>query len=70
MLFGPIDPSSVFCMGTPLLVAAETRNILERFPKGGLVIKFGCAIPAEAPPENIYAFAEMVRNHSKPNHHR
>ena len=62
VLFGTLDPSGVFCLGTPSLVIEKTRELLARFSTGGLVIGAGCALPAETPSANIAAFVETVKN--------
>lgn len=61
VVFGPIDPSGVFCLGTPEQVAAETRRVLELFAGRGIVIGAGCALPSTTPEANIRAFADTVR---------
>ena len=58
--FGPIDPSGVFCLGTPQDVAAETRRILDIFSGQGLVISGGCSLPEETGEENLLAFRNAV----------
>jgi uroporphyrinogen decarboxylase len=60
VLFGPIDPSSIFYSGTPEEVGAATRDVIQLFPSGGLVIGAGCALPSGTPEENIRAFVETV----------
>lgn len=63
VLFGIIDPSGIFCLGTKSEVAAATNELLELFSDGGLVIGAGCALPAETPSENIETFVKTVRKH-------
>ena len=60
-VFGIIDPSGVFCHGNVDSVVCNTQKIMALFPDGGLVIGAGCALPAETPPENVFAFVQSVR---------
>jgi len=62
VLFGIIDPSGVFCLGSEQAVVAATNELLDLFSDGGLVIGAGCALPAETPTENIAAFVKTVRD--------
>jgi len=59
---GNIDPSSVLAWGTPALVEARTRELLEVF-RGipGFILNAGCAIPAETPPANLRAMIAAAR---------
>jgi len=66
VLFGILDPSGVFCLGTQQAIVTATNDLLDLFANGGLVIGAGCALPAETPPENIMAFVKTVRNRSLP----
>ncbi len=59
--FGPIDPSGVFCLGTPQDVRRETQEILDIYQGKGIVIGAGCALPPNTPEENIRAFTETVK---------
>jgi len=61
VLFGILDPSGVFCLGSERMIVEATTALLEFFADGGLVIGAGCALPAETPSENIAAFVETVR---------
>ena len=63
VVFGVIDPSGVFCLGDETMVTRNTRSVLDCFPHGGLVIGAGCALPAETPPQNIFALVQAVRSH-------
>jgi MtaA/CmuA family methyltransferase len=59
---GNLDPSSVVCLGSPELVEAKTRELLEIFadtPR--FVLNAGCAIPASTPSENIRAMIRVAR---------
>ena len=59
---GNIDPSSVLALGTPALVEARTRELLEIFADvPGFVLNAGCAIPAETPPANLRAMIAAAR---------
>ena len=62
VLFGILDPSGVFCLGTKSAIVTATTELLDLFSDGGLVIGAGCALPAETPSENITAFVKTVRN--------
>ena len=59
---GNIDPSSVLAWGTPALVEARTRELLEVFVgMPGFILNAGCAIPAETPPANLRAMIAAAR---------
>ena len=62
VVFGVIDPSGVFCLGDEVAVKRETQAVLNCFPRSGLVIGAGCALPAETPSKNIHAFVQTVRS--------
>ena len=64
VIFGPIDPSGIFCLGTPEDVRRETQLVLDEFSGRGIVIGTGCALPPNTPEENIRAFTETVRSFS------
>jgi MtaA/CmuA family methyltransferase len=56
VFIGNIDPSGVLALGTPKLVEAKVRALLEVFADvPGFILNAGCAIPAETPPENLHA---------------
>lgn len=61
--FGPLDPSSVFYLGTPEKVALETRKVLDIFQGRNLVIGAGCAMPKDTSEENLRAFEHTVLNY-------
>jgi len=62
---GNIDPSGVIALGTPDLVRRKTTELLETFGRTNrFILNAGCAIPATAPAENIFALMETARNHS------
>ena len=59
---GNIDPSSVLAWGTPALVEARTRELLQAFagtPR--FILNAGCAIPAETPSANLRAMIAAAR---------
>ena len=59
---GNIDPSGVLALGTPALVAAKTRELIDLFadtPR--FILNAGCAIPAETPAENLKAMIAAAR---------
>jgi uroporphyrinogen decarboxylase len=59
---GNIDPSAVLALGTPALVEARTRELVELFagdPR--FILNAGCAIPAETPPANLRAMIAAAR---------
>jgi len=59
---GNIDPSGVLALGTPELVQEKTRELLAEFadtPR--FILNAGCAIPASAPSENVYAMIQTAR---------
>ena len=62
-LFGTIDPSGVITYGSINEVERETLELLKVY-KGcpRPVVNAGCAIPKEAPRENIKRFADTVHN--------
>jgi len=62
-LFGTIDPSGVITYGSLNEVERETLELLKVYkdcPRP--VVNAGCAIPKEAPRENIKRFADTVHN--------
>jgi len=62
VFIGNIDPSAVLCLGTPALVEAKTRELLEVFAgTPGFILNAGCAIPAETPPANLRAMIAAAR---------
>jgi uroporphyrinogen decarboxylase len=59
---GNIDPSAVLALGTPALVEARTRELVEVFAGApGFILNAGCAIPAETPPANLRAMIAAAR---------
>lgn len=62
VFIGNIDPSGVLALGTPALVEARTRELLEVFAgRPGFILNAGCAIPAETPPANLRAMIAAAR---------
>jgi MtaA/CmuA family methyltransferase len=62
VFIGNIDPSGVLALGTPALVQARTRELLEVFAGvPGFILNAGCAIPAETPPANLRAMISAAR---------
>ncbi|WMJ23537.1 uroporphyrinogen decarboxylase family protein [Paludicola sp. MB14-C6] len=64
-MFGPIDPSGVFYFGTPDILEAQAKRILDIFKGEGLVIGAGCALPKGTPENNIFSFSNTVLAHGK-----
>ena len=61
-LFGTIDPSAVFALGTPAMVERETIQLLELYRRNPrLVIGAGCALPPITPELNLRTFIETVQ---------
>ncbi len=61
-LFGTVDPSGVITFGTPKQVEEKTIELLKKYdgcPR--LVINAGCAIPRNAPDENVKKFVETAQ---------
>lgn len=62
VFIGNIDPSGILALGTPALVEAKTRELLEVFAGvPGFILNAGCAIPAETPPANLRAMIAAAR---------
>jgi uroporphyrinogen decarboxylase len=63
VFIGNIDPSGVLALGTPALVEAKTRELLDAWAGvPGFILNAGCAIPAETPPENLKAMIAAARS--------
>lgn len=60
-VFGIIDPSGIFCLGSEYDVRRETSRVLDAFKGRELVIGAGCALPPATPERNIRAFVETVK---------
>ncbi len=64
VVMGNIDPAGVLRMGTPDVVSAKTRALLERCAKyPNFVPSSGCDMPPATPWENIDAFFEAVKRY-------
>jgi uroporphyrinogen decarboxylase len=62
VFIGNIDPSGVLALGTPALVEAKVRELLDVFADvPGFILNAGCAIPAETPPANLQAMIAAAR---------
>jgi uroporphyrinogen decarboxylase len=62
VFIGNIDPSGVLALGTPALVEAKVRELLDVFADvPGFILNAGCAIPAETPPGNLHAMIAAAR---------
>lgn len=61
--FGPLDPSGVFCFGTPDVVEEEAKKVLDLFQGRNLVLASGCSLPAETSEENIRAFVHAAADY-------
>ena len=60
-VFGIIDPSGIFCLGSEDDVRRETQRVLDTFKGRSLIIGAGCALPPATPEKNIRAFVETVK---------
>lgn len=61
-LFGTVDPSGILALGTPDDVRRESRKILNIYKNNPrLVIGAGCAIPPNAPEENLRTFIQTAK---------
>jgi uroporphyrinogen decarboxylase len=61
-LIGNIDPSGVIALGTPELVRKVTLELLELYSDTNrFILNAGCAIPAFAPAENLFAMISTAR---------
>ncbi len=66
VFIGNLDPSAVLAYGTPAVVEAETRRLVELFadtPR--FILNAGCAIAPETPAENIRAMIRAARQFSR-----
>lgn len=62
-LSGNLDPSELMCNSTPEKVYEEAAKLLDLFhAKGGLMLGPGCALPANTPPENIFALVKAAKD--------
>jgi MtaA/CmuA family methyltransferase len=61
---GNIDPSAVIAMGTPELVKKKTTELLDIFSKTNrFILNAGCAIPSNAPEENLKMMIKTAREY-------
>jgi len=61
LVFGNLDPVSVFKQGTPDSILHETKVLLDKAGKySNFVLSSGCDIPPYTPEENIRAFLDAV----------
>jgi len=61
-LIGTVDPSAVMTLGTPDDVRVAARSDLEILaPGGGFILSPGCALPYDAPDENVRALVETAQ---------
>ena len=66
LVFGNLDPSSVFFMGTPESVYQETRALLEEMePYHNFILSSGCDLAPSVAKENIQAYYEACRDHNR-----
>lgn len=66
VFIGNLDPSAVLAYGTPAVVEAETRRLVELFsdtPR--FILNAGCAIAPETPPDNIRAMIRVARQYPR-----
>jgi uroporphyrinogen decarboxylase len=62
VFIGNLDPSGVLALGTPDVVEAKTRELLDVFadtPR--FILNAGCAIPATTPPANLRTMIRVAR---------
>lgn len=59
---GNLDPVGILAHGTPGEVASAAEKLIMQFEGNpGFILNAGCAIPADAPPENIHAMLKAAR---------
>lgn len=62
-LFGTVDPSGILTLGSPDKVEEKTLELLNIYAQSPrLVVNAGCAIPRNAPHENIKRFVDVTHN--------
>jgi uroporphyrinogen decarboxylase len=67
ILCGNLDPIAVFVEGTPNVVSARTRALMDAATGApNFVPSSGCDLPAETPLENLSAFVDTVRGQTTP----
>ena len=62
-VFGIIDPTGVFLLGSEDDVRHETRRVLDAFSGRGVIPGAGCALPSATPEKNIRAFVDTVKEY-------
>lgn len=66
LVMGNLDPSNIFCLGTPELVEAETKAMMEKCAKyPNYAPSSGCDIPPAAPMRNVEAFYKAIEEFYK-----
>jgi MtaA/CmuA family methyltransferase len=61
-IIGNIDPSGVLALGGVKDVIEKTQDLLVKFKDTSrFILNAGCAIPAETPPENLFAMIQTAR---------
>lgn len=62
-LLGNVKPAESLLKGTPEMVMAEVKDIIEKAGDSprGLIVSSGCEIPFNSPPENIDALINATR---------
>lgn len=64
ILWGNISPAEVLLIGTPDMVEAEVKRIIEGAGVlGGLVMAAGCSIPPNVPRANLKAFFDATKKY-------
>ena len=62
-VWGNLDPSSMISFGTPEMILAESKKIMEaakKYAKNRFVLCPGCLVNSDAPPENIQAMTDAA----------
>jgi MtaA/CmuA family methyltransferase len=63
VFIGNLDPSAVVTFGTPELVEAKSRELIDLFADTGrFILNAGCAIPATAPEANLRAMVRAAQS--------
>ncbi len=67
VLVGNVSPTDTMLLGTPQDVENDLRNCLKKGwdAPGGYLPSFGCALPIDTPPRNIFALFEALRKYGK-----
>ena len=65
-VMGTVDPSAVLTLGTPEQVREAARQDIRILgAEGGFILSPGCALPYEAPDENIRALVETAKTEGR-----